>query len=236
MRQETASSPAQVQRRRLRPDAADAGHRQRVAKKIGLRDFTGACQRHRDQRAARHQLHAPGHGKPRQPPGAASAAYNAGPGREKWRADRPLEGAIYAETIPFSETRDYVKKVMSNGLLFDPVQRQTGLAESPPRHHRRTYRRCTEGCGPSLITMAIHSDAFGHPARLPRPVHQAPRRALLQDSQLVSSHAMAAIQKGRGVFRRNRPSTSGAGQRRRRPDRLASPCSPRMITNWASAR
>jgi soluble lytic murein transglycosylase len=54
----------------------------------------------------------------------ASAAYNAGPGRaRKWRADGPLEGAIYAETIPFDETRDYVKKVMSNtlyyALLFD---------------------------------------------------------------------------------------------------------------------
>jgi soluble lytic murein transglycosylase len=48
-----------------------------------------------------------------------SAAYNAGPGRAKrWRADRPLEGAIYAETIPFSETRDYVKKVMSNAVYY----------------------------------------------------------------------------------------------------------------------
>ncbi|HET7775324.1 MAG TPA: transglycosylase SLT domain-containing protein, partial [Azospira sp.] len=47
-------------------------------------------------------------------PVLASAAYNAGPGRaQKWRAARPLEGAIYAETIPFTETRDYVKKVMS---------------------------------------------------------------------------------------------------------------------------
>jgi soluble lytic murein transglycosylase len=52
-------------------------------------------------------------------PVLASAAYNAGPGRAKrWRADRPLEGAIYAETIPFSETRDYVKKVMSNAVYY----------------------------------------------------------------------------------------------------------------------
>ena len=34
------------------------------------------------------------------------------------RADRPLEGAIYAESIPFSETRDYVKKVMSNAVYY----------------------------------------------------------------------------------------------------------------------
>jgi len=52
-------------------------------------------------------------------PVLASAAYTAGPGRAKrWRADRPLEGAIYAETIPFSETRDYVKKVMSNAVYY----------------------------------------------------------------------------------------------------------------------
>ncbi|MDO8437562.1 MAG: transglycosylase SLT domain-containing protein [Nitrosomonadaceae bacterium] len=49
----------------------------------------------------------------------ASAAYNAGPGRARqWRDARPLEGAIYAETIPFSETRDYVKKVLSNSMYY----------------------------------------------------------------------------------------------------------------------
>lgn len=49
----------------------------------------------------------------------ASAAYNAGPGRARaWCGDKPLEGAIYAETIPFSETRDYVKKVMGNGTWY----------------------------------------------------------------------------------------------------------------------
>jgi soluble lytic murein transglycosylase len=30
----------------------------------------------------------------------------------------PVEGAIYAETIPFTETRDYVKKVMSNASYY----------------------------------------------------------------------------------------------------------------------
>ncbi len=55
-------------------------------------------------------------------PVLASAAYNAGPGRaRKWRAETPLEGAIYAETIPFSETRDYVKKVMSNAVYYSAL-------------------------------------------------------------------------------------------------------------------
>jgi soluble lytic murein transglycosylase len=52
----------------------------------------------------------------------ASAAYNAGPGRaRRWRDVRPLEGAIYAETIPFNETRDYVKKVMSNTMYYSQL-------------------------------------------------------------------------------------------------------------------
>jgi soluble lytic murein transglycosylase len=49
----------------------------------------------------------------------ATAAYNAGPGRAKrWVSDKPLEGAVYIETIPFLETRDYVKKVMSNAQYY----------------------------------------------------------------------------------------------------------------------
>lgn len=52
-------------------------------------------------------------------PVLATAAYNAGPSRaRKWRGERPLEGAIYIETIPFDETRDYVKKVMSNTIYY----------------------------------------------------------------------------------------------------------------------
>ena len=49
----------------------------------------------------------------------AAAAYNAGPGRPRaWRNGPVLEGAIWAETIPFGETRDYVKKVLSNTIDY----------------------------------------------------------------------------------------------------------------------
>jgi soluble lytic murein transglycosylase len=45
----------------------------------------------------------------------ATAAYNAGPSRPRsWRNGPVLEAAIWAETIPFQETRDYVKKVLAN--------------------------------------------------------------------------------------------------------------------------
>ena len=52
----------------------------------------------------------------------AAAAYNAGPGRPRsWRGqngDPVLEAAIWAENVPFSETRDYVKKVLSNTTQY----------------------------------------------------------------------------------------------------------------------
>jgi soluble lytic murein transglycosylase len=52
-------------------------------------------------------------------PVLATAAYNAGPSRPKrWADDKPMEGAIYAETIPLNETRDYVQKVMSNAYFY----------------------------------------------------------------------------------------------------------------------
>jgi soluble lytic murein transglycosylase len=52
-------------------------------------------------------------------PALAAAAYNAGPGRaQAWRPPAPLEGAVWVETIPFNETRDYVKKVLANSIVY----------------------------------------------------------------------------------------------------------------------
>jgi len=52
-------------------------------------------------------------------PVLATAAYNAGPSRaQRWRDTRPMEAAVYIESIPFAETRDYVKKVMSNAIYY----------------------------------------------------------------------------------------------------------------------
>lgn len=51
----------------------------------------------------------------------ATAAYNAGPSRPRlWRStlDKPVEGAVFAETIPFSETRGYVKNVLANATWY----------------------------------------------------------------------------------------------------------------------
>ncbi len=54
----------------------------------------------------------------------ASAAYNAGPNRPRtWRSTlpQPVEGAIFAEIIPFTETRDYVKKVLANATIYSAL-------------------------------------------------------------------------------------------------------------------
>jgi soluble lytic murein transglycosylase len=73
-------------------------------------------------------------------PVLAAAAYNAGPSRARlWRGSAPVEGAIFAETIPFLETRDYVKKVMANTVYYsavlgtDPTPLKARLGVVPPR-------------------------------------------------------------------------------------------------------
>ncbi len=52
----------------------------------------------------------------------AAAAYNAGPGRPRtWRGPSgspSMEAAIWAENVPFAETRDYVKKVLANTTSY----------------------------------------------------------------------------------------------------------------------
>ena len=73
-------------------------------------------------------------------PVLAAAAYNAGPTRARlWRGTAPVEGAIFAETIPFGETRDYVKKVMANTVYYaavlgtSPTLLKTRLGTVTPR-------------------------------------------------------------------------------------------------------
>ena len=52
----------------------------------------------------------------------AAAAYNAGPGRPRsWRNGPVIEAAIWAENVPFTETRDYVKKVLANTVNYAAV-------------------------------------------------------------------------------------------------------------------
>ena len=91
-----------------------------VAKKMGLRDYKRSLINQLDTNIAmgtfylKHVLDQLGDQEV-----LATAAYNAGMSRAKrWQDERKLEGAIYVESIPFSETRDYVKKVMSNASYY----------------------------------------------------------------------------------------------------------------------
>lgn len=52
----------------------------------------------------------------------AAAAYNAGPNRpRRWREGPVLDAAVWAENIPFNETRDYVKKVLHNATVYAAI-------------------------------------------------------------------------------------------------------------------
>jgi soluble lytic murein transglycosylase len=62
-----------------------------------------------------------------------AAAYNAGPNRpRRWRQGPELEAAAWVENIPFTETRDYVKKVLSNAVVYGAL-----LGETEPSLARR---------------------------------------------------------------------------------------------------
>ena len=50
----------------------------------------------------------------------ATAAYNAGPGRPpQWAPDIPLNADQWIETIPFTETREYVQAVLAYTTIYD---------------------------------------------------------------------------------------------------------------------
>ncbi len=93
-----------------------------IAQKLGISDFHTRDATTVDTNTAfgtyylRHVLDDLGH------PVLATAGYNGGPSRAaRWRDVKPLEGAIYIESIPLSETRDYVKKVMANATTYSGI-------------------------------------------------------------------------------------------------------------------
>ena len=103
-------------------------------------------------------------------PVLASASYNAGPTRARqWRGDQPLEGAIYVETIPYEETREYVKKVMSNTVYY---ANQFG---NPPRSLKQrlgsvagkagAIQQSISSAAPAGLPGASPFDASGGPAQ-----------------------------------------------------------------------
>jgi soluble lytic murein transglycosylase len=69
----------------------------------------------------------------------ATAAYNAGPNRvTSWLPAAPLDAEIWVETIPFNETRDYVKNVLAYTAVYEhrlgqrPVRLQARMPTVEP--------------------------------------------------------------------------------------------------------
>jgi soluble lytic murein transglycosylase len=61
----------------------------------------------------------------------AAAGYNAGPGRiNKWRPARAMPMDVWIETIPFNETRQYVRMVLANALFYQQRINGSGLKMS----------------------------------------------------------------------------------------------------------
>ena len=65
----------------------------------------------------------------------ATAAYNAGPHRvEKWLPEQPMDAIRWVETIPFTETREYVSNVLAYTIIYQHVmsRQYTRLAQRMP--------------------------------------------------------------------------------------------------------
>jgi soluble lytic murein transglycosylase len=53
-------------------------------------------------------------------PVLATAAYNAGPSRVlNWLPEQPLAADVWIETVPFKETREYLKRVLAYTVIYN---------------------------------------------------------------------------------------------------------------------
>jgi soluble lytic murein transglycosylase len=114
----------------------------------------------------------------------AVAGYNAGPSRAiAWRGPRELEGAVYAESIPFAETRDYVKRVMMArlhyGELLDraPQRLTQGLGTVPAAEQPAVaVQRAPQARAPTRLAQAMPTRNGS--AKSPKAPAVRPQKAL----------------------------------------------------------
>ncbi|MFN5167854.1 MAG: lytic transglycosylase domain-containing protein, partial [Pseudomonadota bacterium] len=124
----------------------------------------------------------------------AAAAYNAGPGRpRRWREGGAVEAAAWVEGIPFNETRDYVKKVLANTVVYAALLGQQGVpvAGAPGAAavalHEPGAQRTADEAGAAEHEKPLRVGSEGH--RCVRVVHGA---GCLAGSQGRSRSAGAA--------------------------------------------
>lgn len=118
----------------------------------------------------------------------ASAGYNAGPGRPaRWRQvlSGVVDGAAFAEIIPFTETRDYVKKVMWNTHWYASLFRGGGQSlkqrmgsVSPRPSGPSPMTRIAAAPASSLAAPRVPAAAIGAP---PQPAGEFDRPDPRQD-------------------------------------------------------
>lgn len=74
---------------------------------------------------------------------AATAAYNAGPGRvDRWLREAPEEFDLFVESIPFRETRAYVQAVLAYQVIFASLAQHgdtRGIAMLTPAERQGDY-------------------------------------------------------------------------------------------------
>ncbi len=90
-------------------------------------------------------------------PVLATAAYNAGPHRVKgWLPERNMAADLWVETVPFKETRSYLRRVLSYTIIYEQQ-----LGESPTRlaHRMPVVKGVSENSkGGASIQTAQHQD------------------------------------------------------------------------------
>jgi soluble lytic murein transglycosylase len=98
----------------------------------------------------------------------AAAAYNAGPSRpRRWREGALIEPAIWAENIPFNETRDYVKKVLSNATVYAALLAgRVQVAVPPPAQAASAPVAAGSAALPTAATVVAASSAASSAAAL----------------------------------------------------------------------
>ncbi len=70
----------------------------------------------------------------------ATAAYNAGPGRVRsWLPAKPIPADLWIATVPFDETRGYLKKVLAYTVIYEQRlgQKPARISDSMPPVQRR---------------------------------------------------------------------------------------------------
>jgi hypothetical protein len=100
----------------------------------------------------------------------AAAAYNAGPSRPRaWRNGPILEAAIWAENVPFAETRDYVKKVLSNTTNCAWGARTQKTRNCPERAGAKPCNESWSWAAPALSAAMCARSSRGCNAASPCP-------------------------------------------------------------------